>query len=68
MSFFFLQEFPFFSQKVLYYFIGKIFFRRTKPVAWTYSVKKVSSVPRKIHQKTSALESFLLVKLQDRDL
>ena len=62
MSLFFLQAISifFFSQRVLYYFIGKIFFRRTEAVTWKYSVNKVSYVSRKVHQKTPVLEPFLL--------
>ena len=37
-----LFPFFFFSQKVLYYFIGKIFFRRTEAVAWRCSVLSIS--------------------------
>ena len=63
-----LFPFVFFSQRVLYYFIGITFFGRTEAVAWRCSVEKVSKVSRKNHHKTPVLESFLSVKLQDRDL
>ena len=37
-----LFPFFFFSQRGLYYFIGKIFFRRTEAVAWRCSVLSIS--------------------------
>ena len=48
MSLFFLQTVSifFFSQRVLYYFIGKTFFRRIEAVAWrcfVLSILQISS-------------------------
>ena len=57
-----------FSEEFFTILLVKIFFRRTDAVAWRCSVKKMFYVSRKIHQKTSASESFLSVKLQDRNL
>ena len=63
-----LLPFVLFSQRVRYYFIDKMFFRRTEPVAWRCSAKKMSEVSCKIHQKTALWESSLSLKLQDTDL
>ena len=66
-SLFFLQAVSIFlfSQRVLYYFIGKIFFRRIEAVAWRGSVKKVSYVSGEIHQKTPVLESFFFSEVAE---
>ena len=56
--------FVFFFQRALYYYNDKRYFRRTEGVAW--SVKKMSWISRKI--KTPVSESFLSVKLLERDL
>ena len=61
-------QFIFFFQKALYYFSGKIFFRRTEAVAWGCFVKSTSNVSRKVHSKIPVSDSFLSVKFEDRDL
>ena len=62
------RQFIFFFQKALYYFSGKIFFRRTEAVAWRCSVKSTSNVSCKVHSKIPVSDSFLSVKFEDRDL
>ena len=70
VSLFFLQAVCifFFFQRALYDFTSETFFHRTKEVAWMCSVKTLPEASWKIYQKTLSLESFLSVKLQDRDL
>ena len=58
----------FFLQRAVSYFIGEIFFGRPKSVTWRCSVQKVSCVSCNIYQEAPVLESFLSIKLRDRDL
>ena len=61
MSLFFLQDISIF---LLFCEASSLFFfRRTKIIAWRYSIKTVSWAPPKIHHKTPVLESFLPVKV-----
>ena len=58
----------FFLQRAVSYFIGELFFGRPKSVTWRFSLKKVSCASCNIHQEAPVMESFLSIKLRDRDM